>query len=388
MGRYIYLDNNATTALAPEVLEAMLPYFREEYGNPSSIHRVGRQARDALSRARESVAELVGARPEENFITGGGTEADNLAILGTTAAAEHGGRRHLVASNVEHHAVLAPLRHLERRGWNVTLVSVDERGRLDPEKLRDALRPDTLLVSVMYANNETGVVQPIKELARAAHEVGALFHTDAVQACGKIPVDVVALGVDLLSLSAHKFYGPNGVGSLYVRAGVSCAPMLHGGGQERGMRPGTENVPGVVGLAEACRQVGRLLDSESERIARLRDALEVEVLQGIPGSHVNGSGGERTPNTANLRFDNVDGRALVTALDEGGFAVSTGAACDAGATGSHVLIGMGLDRNAVQGSIRVSLGRYTEEPDVQDFARALATAVGAVRSKRHFAEAG
>lgn len=388
MDRYVYLDNNATTPLAPEVLEAMLPYFREEYGNPSSIHRLGRRAREALTRARERVAELVGASSEEIFLTGGGTEADNLALLGTTAAAEHGERRHLVASNVEHHAVLASLRHLEKRGWHVTLVAVDERGRLDSDRLREALRPDTFLVSVMYANNETGVVQPIEELTGAAHEVGALFHTDAVQACGKIPVDVSALGVDLLSLSAHKFYGPNGVGALYVRGGVSCAPMFHGGGQERGVRPGTENVPAAVGLAEACRQVGRLLDSESRRIARLRDALEAEVLEGIPDSHVNGSGVERTPNTTNLGFENVDGRALVTALDEAGFAVSTGAACDAGATGSHVLIGMGLDRDAVQGSIRVSLGRYTEETEVQDFTRALATAVDAVRSKRHVTEAG
>lgn len=383
----VYLDNNATTPLAPEVLEAMLPYLRERYGNPSSIHRLGRQSHEALAHSRRVVADFLGANPDEIVFTAGGTEADNLAIVGTSVAAGFGERRHLVASNIEHHAVLAALRHLETLGWEVTSVSADASGRLDPERLASALRSDTLLVSVMAANNETGVLQPIAELASAAHGVGAWFHTDAVQACGKIPVDVRAWGVDLLSLSAHKFYGPNGVGALYIKSGVPCTPICYGGGQERALRPGTENVAAIVGLAEACRQAQARLGTEADELARMRDALEAHVVERISGSHVNGVGAPRTPNTVNLRFDGIDGRELVAALDDAGFGVSTGAACDAGATGSHVLIGMGLDRDAVQGSIRVSLGRYTVEEEVRSFLVALERAVESVRTHRHFIEA-
>jgi len=383
----VYLDNNATTPLAPEVLEAMLPFLRDDFGNPSSIHRLGRRAKDALSRSRRAVAELIGAGTDEIVFTAGGTEADNLAIFGTATAAKTGDRKHLVASNIEHHAVFQVLRHLEQHGWEVTIVDVNERGRLAPERLVDALRPDTLLVSIMYANNETGVVQPIRELASAAHDVGALFHTDAVQACGKIPVDVSMLGVDLLSLSAHKFYGPNGVGALYVRDGVPCKAMFLGGGQERARRAGTENLPGIVGLAEACRQVQMRLESESKKLTRLRDALQFNVVERIPGSQVNGTGVERTPNTVNFRFESVDGRDLVMVLDAAGFAVSTGAACDTGGTGSHVLTGMGLNPEAVRGSVRVSLGRYTLERDIGVFSEALANAVETVRAKSNFAKA-
>ena len=383
----VYLDNNATTPLAPEVLEAMLPFLRDDFGNPSSIHRLGRRAKDALSRSRRAVAELIGAGPDEIVFTAGGTEADNLAILGTAGAAKTGERRHLVASNIEHHAVFQMLGHLEQHGWEVTIVDVNERGRLAPERLFKALRPDTLLVSIMYANNETGVLQPIRELASAAHDVGALFHTDAVQACGKIPVDVGTLGVDLLSLSAHKFYGPNGVGALYVRDGVACEAMFLGGGQERARRAGTENLPGIVGLAEACRQVQIRLESESKKLARLRDELQSNVVERIPGSQVNGSGVERTPNTVNFRFESVDGHDLVMALDAAGFAVSTGAACDTGGTGSHVLAGMGLNPEAVRGSVRVSLGRYTLERDIGVFSEALANAVETVRAKSNFTKA-
>ena len=279
------------------------------------------------------------------------------------------------------------LRHLEQHGWEVTLVDVNDRGRLTPERLVKALRPDTLLVSIMYANNETGVLQPIRELASAAHEVGALFHTDAVQACGKIPVDVGTLGVDLLSLSAHKFYGPNGVGALYVRDGVACEAMFLGGGQEKARRAGTENLPGIVGLAEACRQVQIRLESESKKLTRLRDELQSNVVERIPGSQVNGSGVERTPNTVNFRFEGIDGHDLVLALDAAGFAVSTGAACDTGGTGSHVLTGMGLNPEAVRGSVRVSLGRYTLERDMGVFSEALANAVETVRAKSNFAKA-
>ena len=386
-GVNVYLDNNATTPLAPEVLEAMLPFLREDFGNPSSIHRLGRRAKDALSRSRRAVAELIGAGPDEIVFTAGGTEADNLAIFGTATAVKTGDRKHLVASNIEHHAVFQVLRHLEQHGWEVTLVDVNDRGRLTPERLVKALRPDTLLVSIMYANNETGVLQPIRELASAAHEVGALFHTDAVQACGKIPVDVGTLGVDLLSLSAHKFYGPNGVGALYVRDGVACEAMFLGGGQEKARRAGTENLPGIVGLAEACRQVQIRLESESKKLTRLRDELQSNVVERIPGSQVNGSGVERTPNTVNFRFEGIDGHDLVLALDAAGFAVSTGAACDTGGTGSHVLTGMGLNPEAVRGSVRVSLGRYTLERDMGVFSEALANAVETVCAKSNFAKA-
>lgn len=365
----------------------MLAYLEESYGNPSSIHRLGRLSNQALTRSRKVVADFLGASPDEIVFTAGGTEADNLAILGTTAAAETAQRRHLVASNVEHHAVLAPMRHLQGLGWEVTIVSADARGRVAPERLAAVVRPDTLLVSIMAANNETGVVQPIAELASAARDVGALFHTDAVQACGKIPVDVRALGVDLLSLSAHKFYGPNGVGALYVNSGARCNPIVYGGGQERALRPGTENVAGIVGLAAACRLVEERLDSEARRLAQMRDALERDVLDRVSGSHVNGVGAPRTPNTLNLRFDGIDGQTLASALDDAGFGVSTGAACDAGATGSHVLIGMGLSRDAVQGSIRVSLGRYTEREEVRGFFAALENAVKSLRAQRNFVEA-
>lgn len=388
--KFVYLDNNATTPVAPEVVDAMVPMLREDFGNPSSIHRLGREANAALDRSRAAVAAFLGANADEIVFTSGGTEADNLAILGTAAAAGSGKRRHLVASNIEHHAVFEALRHLEKDGWEVTIVDVNDRGQLTPQRLVPALRPDTLLVSVMVANNETGVVQPIPELARAAHDVGAWFHTDAVQACGKIPVDVDTLGVDLLSLSAHKFYGPNGVGALYIRNGVACDPMFVGGGQERARRAGTENLPGIVGLAEACRQVEIRLASEGKELSRLRDHLQSRALSRIPGAHVNGGGGdgvERTPNTVNFRFDDLDGRELVVALDAAGYGVSTGAACDTGSTGSHVLTGMGLDRQAVQGSIRVSLGRYTREEEIDAFCEALTIAVENIRADSRFAEA-
>jgi len=378
----VYLDYNATTPVSPEVLDAMLPFLREDFGNPSSLHRFGRRPKDALRESRQAVAAFIGASVREVVFTGGGTEADNLALLGVTSAGDDG-RRHVVTSAIEHHAVLNVAKDLEKRGWTVSFVEADAHGRITPERLEAALRPDTLLASVMFANNETGVVQPIRTLADAAHRVGALFHTDAVQACGKIPVDVEELGVDLLSLSAHKFYGPMGVGALYTRKNTPYKPVFRGGGQERARRPGTENVPGIVGLAEAARQAGTSLSAESRRLARLRDAIESRILAEIEGSHVNGLGAVRTPNTVNFRFDATDGERLVLELDRAGFAVSTGAACAAGAVQpSHVLVAMGLSAEEVQGSIRVSLGRYTEAEDAEAFVAALAKAVAAVRAKK------
>ncbi len=381
----IYLDHNATTPLAPEVLEAMLPYLREDFGNPSSIHRYGREAKAALQSAREAVAAFLSASAAEIVFTASGTESDNLAVLGVLGAEEDSPRprRHLITSEIEHHAVLNVTRHLEKKGCAVTYLPVDRSGRVVEGSLRSALRRDTLLVSIMTANNETGVIQPIEDLARISHEAGALFHTDAVQACGKVPVDVLSTSVDLLSLSAHKFYGPKGVAACYVRKGTPFKPVLRGGGQERSRRPGTENVAGIVGLAEAAQRARASLDEEAERLRGLRAELEASVLGRIGGSYLNGENAPRTPNTANFRFDGADGEDLVKQLDREGFAISTGAACSAGAIApSHVLLAMGLTPQEVQGSIRVSLGRTTRAEDVQAFADALRKAVEVSRAKQ------
>jgi cysteine desulfurase len=322
--------------------------------------------------------------------TASGTEADNLAVLGVVAAEEEGARprRHLVTSTIEHHAVLNVIGHLEKKGFEVTYLPVDRSGRVSEQALREALRPNTLLVSIMTANNETGVIQPVSELARVSHEAGALFHTDAVQACGKIAVSVEESLADLLSLSAHKLYGPKGVGALYVRRGTPFKPVFRGGAQERARRPGTENVAGIVGLAEAATRAGALLTEESARLLALREEFEASVVREIPGSHLNGQGASRTPNTANFRFDDVDGEDLVKRLDRDGFALSTGAACSAGAIApSHVLMAMGLTPREVQGSIRVSLGRATRSQEVAAFATALRKAVEVARARSEAASA-
>jgi len=380
MTQSVYLDYNATTPLAPEVLEVMLPYFREEFGNPSSIHSFGQRAKAALYDARERVASLIGASPNEILFTSGGTEADNLAILGVLEAAE-GGRRHLVTSSVEHHAVLNSMKALAKKGVPVTFLKVDRAGRVDPEDLKSALTPGTLLVSIMHANNETGVVQPVAELARLTHQAGAYFHTDAVQSIGKIPVRVRELGVDLLSLSGHKIYGPKGTGALYVRRGVNVRPIFRGGGQERARRPGTENLPGLVGLGRAAQLAETHLAGEPNRVAVLRDRLTEDVLARIPGSAPNGAEAERTPNTVNLSFPGVEGETLIIALDLKGCAVSTGAACSSGTVEpSHVLIAMGLSPQQVQGSIRVSLGRYTTAEEIAYFVDVLESVVESIRN--------
>jgi cysteine desulfurase len=379
----VYLDYNATTPLAPEVLEAMLPYLQGEFGNPSSIHAFGQRAKAALYDARERVAASIGAGPNEVLFTGGGTESDNLAILGVLEAAENR-RRHLITSTVEHHAVLNTMKALAKKGLPVTFLKVDRAGRVDPDDLRAALTPETLLVSIMHANNETGVVQPIAELARLSHLAGAYFHTDAVQSVGKIQVHVDDLGVDLLSLSGHKFYGPKGTGALYVRRGVKTRPVFRGGGQERARRPGTENLPGLVGLGCAAQLAGAHLDEERERLSALRDLLQGDVLARIPGSAVNGGDTERTPNTLNMSFDGVEGETLIIALDLKGCAVSTGAACSSGTVEpSHVLMAMGLKPEQVQGSIRISLGRYTNREEVLHFVDVLTSVVESIRSHTH-----
>ena len=319
----IYLDNNATTPVLPAVFEAMRPYFADRFGNASSIHHHGQQTRAAVEDARESVAAMLGCRASEVVFTGGGTEADNLAIAGLVTAGDH-----VITSSVEHHAVLLACRHLEEIGCEVTVLPVDERGVVDPDDVRRALGPNTKLISVMFANNETGVLQPVEELGKIAAEAGAYFHTDAVQAAGKIVIDVKRIGCHALSISGHKIHAPQGVGALYVRKGTQLRPLFYGGRHERSRRAGTENVPGIVGLGKAAQLAKEALDrGEDKKMANMRDCLERGILAQVDEAGVNGAGVPRVPNTTNIRFDHIDGEALVIALDLKGLAVSTGAAC-------------------------------------------------------------
>ncbi len=384
--RRVYFDNNATTPLLPEVFEAMRPYFGEHFGNASSIHHHGQETRAAVERARESVARLLGARPAEIVFTGGGTEADNLAVFGVAKTGDH-----IVTSTIEHHAVLNACRHLEEKGCEVTYIPVDGRGVVDPADVKRALRPNTKLISIMLANNETGVLQPVAEIGKIAAEAGVCFHTDAVQAAGKIPVRVEEIGCDLLSVSAHKLHGPQGVGALYVRKGTELEPVQYGGRHERSRRAGTENVPGIVGLGKAAELALAGLERGNDRkMADLRDGLERELLR-IEASGVNGVGTHpsqstrrmghpsgsvenangsglplQVPNTTNIYFDGIDGEALVIALDLKGLAVSTGAACSSGAIEpSHVLLAMGLTPERARASIRFSLGKQNTAEDVE-----------------------
>jgi cysteine desulfurase len=365
----IYLDHNATTPLDARVYGAMAPALRATYGNPSSAHWFGQQARAALDEAREQVAELLGAAPAEIVFTASGTEADNMALRGAALAAE-GRRRKLVVTAIEHHAVLHVAQALAKEGWPVETVGALSSGRIDLDDLRAKVDDDTALLSLMLANNETGVIQPVAEAAEVAHAHGALVHCDAVQAVGKIPVDVGGLGVDLLTLSGHKLYGPKGVGALYVKRGTSLRAFVLGGSQERNRRAGTENVAGIVGLGVAAVLARSELRADADRLAPLRDRLEVLLLS-IPGARRNGDGA-RTPNTSNITLDGVDAHSLLLALDLRGIAVSTGSACAAGGVEpSHVLRAMGLPVEAVQGSLRFSLGRPTTETEVERAATAV-----------------
>jgi cysteine desulfurase len=361
----VYFDYNATTPLAPEVIDAVARASRETYGNASSVHHFGQQAKAALDDARSELATLIHGDPSEIVFTSGGTEADNMAIRGTAEAIEPTGRRHLIASAIEHEAVLNTLKALARRGWRTTLLPVDDSGIVAPDRLREALADDTALVSIMHANNEIGTIQPIAELAQLVHARGALLHTDAVQSVGKIPVDVRALGADLLSLSAHKFNGPKGAGALWIKRGTRMLPIVTGGKHERNRRAGTENVPAIVGLGVAARLAGGKLDAEAARVAALRDRLEEGILRGVPGTAVNGARGSRVPNTSNISFDRVEAESLLIALDLEGIAVSTGSACSSGTLEpSHVLRAMGLSTHRTQNSLRFSLGMFSTEAEV------------------------
>jgi cysteine desulfurase len=362
----VYLDNNATTPVLPEVLEAMRPYFGEHFGNASSIHHHGQETRAAVERARESVAELLGCRASEVVFTSGGTEGDNLAIFGLAQPGDH-----IITSTIEHHAVLNACKHLEEKGCQVTYVPVDGRGLIDPDDVKRALRPATNLISIMTANNETGALQPVEAIGKIAADADVYFHTDAVQAAGKIPIDVNKIGCDLLTISGHKIHAPQGVGALYVRKGTRLEPMLYGGSHERSRRAGTENVPGIVGLGKAAElALAGLERAEDQKMAALRDRLERELLR-IEAAGVNGDGAPRVPSTTNLYFDYIEGEALVIALDLKGLAVSTGAACSSGAIEpSHVLTAMGLRPDRARASIRFSLGKQNTSQDV-DFALSL-----------------
>jgi cysteine desulfurase len=376
----IYLDHNATTPLAPAVLERMMATLREEFGNPSSVHHFGQRAKAAIDEARSSVAALIGADPSEVVFTSGGTESDNFAIRGAAEALEVTGRRHLIASAIEHEAVLNTLRALARRGWTTTLLPVDQTGIVKVEQLHAAITNETAIVSIMHANNEIGTIQPIAELAAVARAHGALFHTDAVQSAGKIAVNVKALGVDLLSLSAHKFYGPKGAGAMWIRRGARLQPILTGGKHERNRRAGTENVPGIVGLGAAAELARMKMASEAERLSALRDRLESGILEHVRGTAVNGAG-ERVPNTTNISFDRVEAESLLIALDLEGVAVSTGSACSSGTLEpSHVLKAMGFPAHRTQNSIRFSLGAANTGDEIEHVIAVLPRIVEKLRS--------
>jgi cysteine desulfurase len=367
--RRIYLDNNATTPVLPEVLEAMRPYFGDHFGNASSIHSHGQQTRAAVESARDSVAALLGCRASEVVFTSGGTEADNLALAGLVRAGDH-----IITSGIEHHAVLLACRHLEETGVGLTVLPVDGRGLVDPDDVRRALRANTKLISVMMANNETGVLQPLPEIGKIADEAGVCFHTDAVQAAGKVAIHVDTIGCHGLSISGHKIHGPQGVGALYVKKGTKIQPLFYGGRHERSRRAGTENVPGIVGLGKAAQLAKAALDrgdgrkdgpKDDPRMAALRDRLQGGILAQVEEARVNGEGAPRVPNTTSIRFDHIDGEAMVIALDLKGLAVSTGAACSSGAIEpSHVLLAMGLRPDQARASIRFSLGKQTTEEDI------------------------
>jgi cysteine desulfurase len=372
MMRRVYLDNNATTPVLPEILEAMRPYFGEHFGNASSIHHHGQETRAAVERSRESVAALLHCRSSELVFTSGGTEADNLAIFGLTREGDH-----IITSTIEHHAVLNACRHLaEAKHCDVTYISVDGRGLLDPVDVKRAIRPNTKLVTIMFANNETGVLQPVAEIGKIAAEADVYFHTDAVQAAGKVTVDVNEICCDSLTISGHKFHAPQGVGALYLRKGTQLEPMLYGGSHERSRRAGTENVAGIVGLGKAAELASASLDRGNDaKMAAARDRMERELLAleatGLNGADSNSGRAPRVPNTTNVYFDGIEGEALVIALDLKGLAVSTGAACSSGAIEpSHVLTAMGLSRDRAKASIRFSLGKQNTEEDV-DFALGL-----------------
>ncbi len=360
----IYFDHNATTPTRPEVVEAMLPYLSDEWGNASSIHWAGRAPKKALEDAREKICELVNCSPVEMVFTSSGTESDNLAIKGTALSKKKKGN-HIITTKVEHPAVLNTCKYLEREGFEVTYLGVDADGMIDLDELSDAITDKTILITVMYANNETGVILPVEDIGAIARKRGVTFHTDAVQAAGKVPIDVKKINCDLLSISAHKFYGPKGVGALYLRRGARVVPLMHGGHHERNRRGGTENIPAIVGFAKAAELAMAEMDSESRRLAALRDKLEESLIERVPHVKLNGNKEKRIPNTTNVSFEFIEGESLLLNLDMLGVAASSGSACTSGSLeASHVLVAMGLAPELYHGSVRFSLGKSSTEEDV------------------------
>ena len=362
MNRRVYLDHNASTAVHPEVLEAMLPYFSDQFGNPSSIHGFGREARDGVEAARERVAHFLRVGKDEIVFTSGGTESDNAAVKGIAAAR---GRGHIVTSAVEHHAVLRSVQALEKGGFEATYVAVDSHGMVDPDDVRRALRPDTIVVSIMHANSEVGTIQPVGAIGRLTREREIPFHVDAVQTFGKLPLDLDALGIDLLSFSSHKIYGPKGIAGLYIRKGTKMASVQHGGEHERRRRAGTENVPGIIGLGKAVEVRARDMAAEETRVRALRDRLWAGLERRVPEIRLNGHPTERLPGTCNVCFRHIESESIVLGLDLKGVAVSAGSACTSGSIEpSHVLVAMGLPLDWAMGAVRCSLGRTTTAEDV------------------------
>ena len=362
MNRRVYLDHNASTSVHPEVLAAMLPYFSERFGNPSSIHGVGREARDGVETARERVADFLRVGKDEIVFTSGGTESDNAAVKGIAAAR---GRGHIVTSAVEHHAVLRSVQALEKGGFEATYVAVDGHGMVDPDDVRRALRPDTIVVSIMHANSEVGTIQPVGAIGRLTREREIPFHVDAVQTFGKLPLDLDALGIDLLSFSSHKIYGPKGIAGLYIRKGTKMASVQHGGEHERRRRAGTENVPGIIGLGKAVEVRARDMAAEETRVRALRDRLWAGLERRVPEIRLNGHPTERLPGTCNVCFRHIESESIVLGLDLKGVAVSAGSACTSGSIEpSHVLVAMGLPLDWAMGAVRCSLGRTTTAEDV------------------------
>ena len=387
MKNRIYLDYAATSPMLPEVLEAMMPYLTGSFGNPSGVYATGREARKAVEQARRQAAEFLGAEPSEILFTSGGTESDNMAIRGAMLAAAEKGR-HLITDAIEHHAVLHTCEALEKQGFEATYLQPDREGVIAPESVRKAIREDTVLISVMTVNNEIGTVEPVSEIGRIAREAGVLFHTDAVQAAGMMRLDVRPTGADLMSLSAHKFHGPKGIGCLYVRRGTRLDGILSGGAQERGLRPGTENVAAIVGMGAAMEIARRDMDAALARIRRLRDRLITRVLSDVPDSFLNGpepdaAGEKRAANNAHFSFAGIDGEALLLRLDLAGIAASAGSACTAGSMeASHVLKAVGLDDGRIRSGIRLTLGRETTEEEIDQASAAIAAIVADLRRMR------
>ena len=379
MDKVIYLDHASTTPTDPEVVAAMLPWYTEEFGNPSTLYSLGLSAAHATRQARESIAQAIGADPEEIYFTSGGTESDNWAILGTAEAQQKKGR-HLITSAVEHHAVLESMEYLEKRGYEVTRVPVDGGGLVDPDDVRRALRPDTILVSIMHANNEVGTIEPISEIGKVTREAGVPLHVDAVQTAGKLPLDVDELGVDMLSMSAHKFYGPKGVGLMYLRKRTRITPLFHGGGQEKGRRAGTHNVPGIVGMAKALELATARMADDAVREAALRDRLWAGLNANIEAIHLNGDPLRRLAGNLSVRLSGIEGESMILMLDMEGICVSSGSACTTGSLEpSHVLVALGIPVEEAHGSLRVTLGRSTTEEDIDHFIRVFPPIVARLR---------